>query len=200
MALALLGLCACGVHKPVDWRFASDPADDQAPQDVSLLGAPSHSSSTAESRQDGFILVGGPPAHATRAIRALATSAGFEIAAADEAPVARPSAASTSAPDTGAGASARDAAPAADHKPSNVGGASVRAPARANPAEAEGPARLEAFTLLPERSDLIRTTAPPRSPAIGLGQALMFLLVLLAAGGLWVWHRRCLHLTTDRSA
>jgi hypothetical protein len=195
---AAVSVAACGVHKPVD-RYRASSWTAPSREDVSLLGGPPRGDSMRQS--DGFVLVGGPPLRAARTVRQTETVNGFELTSADD---PDPAQAGAAKPDDGGPGQAVDVSQSAVRDPTGSTAivrtmhASQSRPAAADPPAGEG-AGLKALALWPMPS---AAGAPPAEPdpkpqvvgqsPIQPGQVGMFLLCLLGAGGLWVWHRRCM--------
>ena len=183
--IAALGLVACGVHRPqshVSNASASVPARDT----VSLLGGPSRTGAGVGPQGGDFVLVGGPPSRSTRAIRESETNGGFEMRAPEDPAPSQIAATASDPPDP----------PLAP----GLAAGSVRTPSRPlhpSPApEASGSLAL-AIWPAPSLTSADPTDTGPRLGAAGqasisAGQIGLFLLLLLAAGAIWTWHRRCL--------
>lgn len=196
LVLALAAsLCACGVHKPVQTHLHAAASDAGAAGEVELAGAPEGAPQAGE-RNGGFELAGGPAPRPAKAPRPAETSGGFELVAASDPAVARQAAAtsasavaaasSESAPEvkTTAATEVEDPASPLLQRVSGPGGPSARS------------APYKAFALFPLGAPEPAEDAgesPKASPApgaVGLGQVLMFSILLASAAGFWTFHGR----------
>jgi hypothetical protein len=194
--LAAISLAACGVHKPSEMTAQDTPSSAPTGDAPMLMGGPQRSGPTAGPQADGFILVGGPQTRPRRTARLYEVSNGFQTSAADPASVRPdPAPAAAAAPD-----------PSPDDAPSPHAAASrlasrpahqpAAAPASAPAAPAAGDLKALALVSSPAPSlapapggeDVATDGGPPPFDWSRIG---LFLVCLLAAGGLWSWHRRC---------
>ena len=185
--LAMAALCACEAREPPTQSLATQAWTEKVPDDPGLAGGPRR----VAAAQDGFVLLGGPPAGAGAPVKADAGGSGFQMTSgttgddmalhsvvyADDAGFAggpRPGRAVVTwrpagAPIPTASAPVPLAAPMAAMVLSDMSQSPTASPAA-------GPADVEADAGDP--------------PSIDFGRAFAFALCLLGAGALWRWRDR----------